>query len=115
MLMRASECFWSRLGSAWDQKMPVAGYTHNGYVRLLAQYGAIFAVPFFALLGVAMVRGMKCKDPTMLACTASYMVFIMSTPRYLNFQLMPFVGLVGIAWVLVNGTGRSHPDTMKAT
>lgn len=87
---------------------PAAGYTHNGYLKILAQLGGLYGLVMIGVLFIALRRAVRGRRADLLASIICYAVFLMSTPRYINFQLMPFVGLAAIASVYFSGQRLVH-------
>lgn len=84
----------------------IAGYTHNGYLKMLAQFGVFLFLVFCWCLITAMSRAWGARKADFLAVIACYSFFLISTPRYINLQIMPFIGLVAVAFALTNLSGK---------
>lgn len=76
---------------------PAAGTTHNGFIRLLAEFGLIVFVPLVIVLLAALWCAWSRGHGLLAAAILGYIVFIGAAPRHLNFQLMPFVAIMAIA------------------
>jgi hypothetical protein len=74
---------------------------HCGYIRILAHFGVVFAIPMLYLLARSLFKSLKLDRPELIATIIGYSLFISTSPRYINFQIMPFVGLAAIAHVLL--------------
>lgn len=79
---------------------PTAAYTHNGILKMFAQYGLFFGVLLSGLLILSIKRAFLSSDPYLFACLLGYVVFIMTAPRFLNFQIMPMVALFAAGYAL---------------
>lgn len=79
---------------------PIAGYTHNGIIKVLSQYGLIFGFILFSLYFISLKRALRMRDPLLLACLIGYLAYIMTAPRLINLQIMPLVALFAIAYAL---------------
>ena len=79
---------------------PVAGYTHNGIIRLMAQYGVLFGFFLLVLYLVSLKRALRLRDPLLLAALIGYLAYIMTAPRVVNLQVMPLVALFAVAYAL---------------
>ncbi len=81
-----------------------AAFTHNGALKVLAQLGLPFALFLFHKLTLALISSWKASDgPTFLSLLA-YVSFAMTAPRYINFQVMPFLGVVAVSVALVRNS-----------
>jgi O-Antigen ligase len=86
---------------------PDANYTHNGYIKVLAEYGGVFGLVCFFALAKGLWNALRSGNPGVAAGVISLMVFISSSPRYINFQLMPFVGIVCVIAALIGKDGKT--------
>lgn len=96
---------------------PVASYTHNGYIRIFAQYGLLLGLPFLYCLfaGFKSSYSRRKEMPEILASLIAYTVFIASNLRYINFQLMPLVAIFALAYSVfgIKGT-KQAPANMPS-
>lgn len=76
---------------------PVASYTHNGYIKILAEHGALFSIIFYYIVLRGLFLSLKEGRVDVSSTILCFMIFITSAPRYINLQIMPFIGLVGLA------------------
>jgi O-antigen ligase len=86
---------------------PDANYTHNGYIKVLAEYGGIFGLVCFVALAKGLWNALRSGNPGVSAGVIALMVFISSSPRYINFQLMPFVGIVCVIAALIGKSAKT--------
>ncbi len=93
---------------------PVAGYTHNGYIKILAQFGLTFSIPFFVFLALSVWAAVRLRSPRLIACTVALVFFYIGQPRHLNFQLMPFVGLIACAIAFTEHFDRKRISSAKS-
>lgn len=75
----------------------LAGYTHNGYLKVFAQYGLVGGGLFLGVLAVAMSRTIRTHRKELIAAGISYLVYLVSAPRFLNLQVMPLVATSALA------------------
>jgi O-antigen ligase len=96
---------------------PDANYTHNGYIKVLAEYGGIFGLVCFVALAKGLWNALRSGNPGVSAGVIALMVFISSSPRYINFQLMPFVGIVCVIAALIGKSAKTAtaPPATKPT
>lgn len=69
---------------------------HNGYIKMFAEYGLIFGLAFASLLFASIRKAFRYGDSSIVASLACYLVFLLSAPRYINLQIMPFLGVVAV-------------------
>lgn len=74
-----------------------AGYTHNGYIKALAQHGIFFGATLIALLIRSIVQCITHRHTALLSAILALAIFLIGQPRYLNFQLMPLIGLYAVS------------------
>lgn len=76
----------------------VAAGTHNGYLKILAQFGTIFFAIFIVFLMMSVRLAWGNKKFEIFSVIGCYAFFLVSAPRYINLQIMPFLGVVAIAF-----------------
>lgn len=81
---------------------PVAAYTHNGYLKIMAQFGIFYSLLMFYVLFSSSLYCYKEKKYDFFSSCVCYCVFIVSAPRYINMQLMPFVCLAAFSFIYLN-------------
>jgi O-antigen ligase len=94
---------------------PVASYTHSGYLKAFAQFGVIYGLLFLGILFIAFKRSLHLMRADLIAGVVCYCVFIASSPRYINFQLMPFVGMAAIAYIFLEKNSILRVEKIKGT
>jgi len=80
----------------------LAAGTHNGYLKILAQFGVVFFAVFSYFLLASARRAWSHRRTELVSLIGCYAFFIVSAPRYINLQIMPFLGLVAIAYAFIN-------------
>ncbi len=72
-----------------------AAYVHNGYVKVLAQYG-VFGVFWIALIGVAIWKAWAQRNYPLLTVIFMLVLFYVGQPRHLSLQVFPLVGVLAV-------------------
>lgn len=88
-----------------------AGGAHNGLIKAMAQMGLFFFIPFSWLIATSTTKAWRNGHMELFAAIFCYLVFILSEPRYINLQIMPFVGLVAVIYSYVQ-TPLKQPNGM---
>ena len=76
---------------------PDASYTHNGFLKVLAEYGILVAAPLFATYFYVWAIVLLRRDQKKLAILVAYTIFVLTAPRYINFQIAPLVLLFAMS------------------
>lgn len=76
---------------------PVGQYTHNGFLQILVQYGFYVFVVYFAFILKSMFRSYANKEWHLFASTVCLVIFMVTAPRYLSFQIIPCISLLAAA------------------
>ena len=79
-----------------------ADYTHNGIIKLLAQYGFVFFTALIYIYIKSLVYSIRRLDAGIISALISYALFILTAPRYINLQIMPFLGIVAVAFAILS-------------
>ena len=86
----------------------IASYTHNGILKSFAQLGVFYGSLIWIVYLYSIYVAFKLRRQDLLAALFCYVIFISSAPRYINFQLMPFIALVAIAHTVFIGTKNKN-------
>ncbi|MCP4192236.1 MAG: hypothetical protein GY768_16620 [Planctomycetaceae bacterium] len=84
-----------------------ATYVHNGYVKVLAQYG-IFGLFGIALVGLSFWRAWMQRDYSLLAVILMLVLYYLGQPRHLSFQVFPFTGVLAVFLAATKLAPNSH-------
>jgi len=93
---------------------PEASGTHNGLLRLAAEFGLFCLVAWVGVIFVAARKSIRQGDFLSFAVILSYLAFMMTAPRYINFQLTPLIYLLVIANVLSRKSQRIAGASRRA-
>lgn len=95
----------------------IAANAHNGILKIFAEYGVALALPMLAFVAVGARNAWNARRFDIFAAIAALLVFIGPAPRYINFQIMPFVGIAAVAFALCSlGHGAvRRPGLLPAT
>ena len=90
-----------------------AGYTHNGYIKVFAQYGIVFGMPFMVFLVLSLFAAFRGRSPSLIASIVALLIFYAGQPRHLNLQLMPLVGLIACCLAYTQSYGRTSVSSRE--
>lgn len=78
----------------------IASNAHNGILKIFAEYGLVFSMTMLAFVFLGLRNALRMRMYDIFAAIVGLILFIGPAPRYINFQIMPFVSLAAVAFAL---------------
>lgn len=87
-----------------------AAYVHNGYVKILAQFG-IFGFFWIALVVFSFWKAWTQREYSLVAVITMLILFYFGQPRHLSFQVFPLVGVLAVFLAVTKRATSANVNT----
>lgn len=80
---------------------PIAAFVHNIFIKIPAQFGLFFTLLFYYVVIKSFLISFNNKNIYIFVALVAWFIFNVTSPRTINFQIMPFIALSAMAVMII--------------